>query len=206
VSNQRGAISHSQVNFDKLLNPHPLRMEALDSFLWSDSNHISVKRLWECLTQYPYLRFLVKPAIAQKQLDAELVPQEKAIASRNNGKTTGTVREAKAKIYPSSSDCAARTLRDQSLEEQGVGATPVLRRFYGNIEIDAVRVNRDFPAIANEVIQHLTSLNGSNVKVTLEIEAENPDFSETVGFPDEIVRTVTENCRTLKFKTQEFEE
>jgi len=67
-------------------------------------------------------------------------------------------------------------------------------------------VNLDFPAIANEVIQHLTSLNGSNVKVTLEIEAENPDFSETVGFPDEIVRTVTENCRTLKFKTQEFEE
>ncbi|MBC6472268.1 MAG: hypothetical protein GDA48_05190 [Hormoscilla sp. GM102CHS1] len=88
---------------------------------------------------------LVKPALAQKQLDAELVPQEKAIASRNSGKTTGTVREAKAKIYPSSSDCAARTLRDQSLKEQGVGATPVLRRFYGNIEIDAVRVNRDFP-------------------------------------------------------------
>lgn len=221
-----------------------LRMEALDSFLWSDSNHISLLRLWECLTQYPYLprlknqnvllaairkgvatndfayaeefkdryiglkagteidptisneSLLVKPAIAQKQLDAEVVPQEKAIASR--GKTTGAVREAKAKNSPSSSD--------RSLEEQGVGATPVLRRFYGNIEIDAVRVNRDVPAIANEVIQHLTSLNGSNVKVTLEIEAEIPDFSGTVGFPDEIVRTVTENCRTLKFKTQEFEE
>jgi len=230
-----------------------LRMEALNSFLWSDSNHISLKRLWECLTQYPYLprlknqnvllkaisdgvassawannfayaegfdrakdryiglkagteidptisneSLLVKPAIAQKQLDAEVVPQEKAIASRffrNGGKTTGTVREAKAKIYPSSSDC------DRSLEEQGVGATPVLRRFYGNIEIDAVRVNRDVPAIANEVIQHLTSLNGSNVKVTLEIEAENPE-----GFPDKIVRTVMENCQTLKFKTQEFEE
>ena len=227
-----------------------LRMEALDSFLWSDSNHISVKRLWECLTQYPYLprlknqnvllaairdgvaandfayaegfkdryiglkagtdidptisneSLLVKPAIAQKQLDAEVVPQEKAIARSlffgNGGKTTGAVREAEAKNYPSSSD--------RSLEEQGVGETPVLRRFYGNIEMDALRVNRDVLAIANEVIQHLTSLNGSNVKVTLEIEAEIPDFSGTVGFPDEIVRTVTENCRTLKFKTQEFEE
>ena len=42
---------------------------------------------------------------------------------------------------------------------------------------------------------------GSNVKVTLEIHAELPD-----GAPHNVVRTVTENCRTLKFKDQGFEE
>ena len=34
----------------------------------------------------------------------------------------------------------------------------------------------------------------------LEIQATIPD-----GAPDNVVRTVTENCRTLKFKTHGFE-
>ncbi|MDB9395782.1 hypothetical protein, partial [Microcystis aeruginosa] len=68
------------------------------------------------------------------------------------------------------------------------------------VSIDPLRINRDTPAIANEVIQHLTRLSGARVKVTLEIEAEIPD-----GAPDDVVRTVTENCRTLKFNNQSFE-
>ena len=36
---------------------------------------------------------------------------------------------------------------------------------------------------------------------TVEIEAEIPS-----GAPDNVVRTVTENCRTLKFENQGFEE
>ncbi len=39
------------------------------------------------------------------------------------------------------------------------------------------------------------------VEVTLDIHAEIPD-----GTPDHIVRTVTENCRTLRFKAHGFEE
>jgi hypothetical protein len=41
---------------------------------------------------------------------------------------------------------------------------------------------------------------GSKVRVTLEIEAEVPD-----GAPDAVVRTVTENARTLKFTSHGFE-
>ncbi len=63
-----------------------------------------------------------------------------------------------------------------------------------------MRMNRDASAIANEVIQHLTALSGAKVKVTLEIEAEIPD-----GTPDDVVRTVVENCKTLKFQDQSFE-
>lgn len=61
-------------------------------------------------------------------------------------------------------------------------------------------MGRDASRIADEVIAHLVGLVGSNVKVTLEIEAEIPS-----GAPDQIVRTVTENCRTLKFTSQGFE-
>ena len=41
---------------------------------------------------------------------------------------------------------------------------------------------------------------GANVRVTLEIEADVPD-----GVPDNVVRTVTENGRALKFSSQGFE-
>jgi hypothetical protein len=41
---------------------------------------------------------------------------------------------------------------------------------------------------------------GSDVKVTLEIEASVPS-----GVPETVVRTVTENSRTLKFSNQGFE-
>jgi hypothetical protein len=51
-----------------------------------------------------------------------------------------------------------------------------------------------------QVISHLSGIVGANVKVTLEIEAEIPN-----GAPDNVVRTVTENSRTLKFTSQGFE-
>jgi hypothetical protein len=49
-------------------------------------------------------------------------------------------------------------------------------------------------------IAHLSSLVGSKVTVTLELEVEIP-----TGAPDHVVRTVTENARTLKFTSHGFE-
>jgi hypothetical protein len=75
-----------------------------------------------------------------------------------------------------------------------------VRRFHGSVRLDAARVGRDAGRIADEVISHLAGLVGSNVRVTLEIEA---DFAD--GVSDQVVRTVTENSRTLKFTSQGFE-
>jgi hypothetical protein len=44
------------------------------------------------------------------------------------------------------------------------------------------------------------ALAGSSAEVTLDIRADVPD-----GVPDLTVRTVTENCRTLKFREHGFE-
>ncbi len=54
--------------------------------------------------------------------------------------------------------------------------------------------------MAEEVIQHLTGLVGSDVKVMLDVSASIPD-----GVPENVVRTVTENARTLKFEQLGFE-
>ena len=74
------------------------------------------------------------------------------------------------------------------------------RRYYGTVSLDPTRVGRDAGRIAEEVVAHMVGLMGSIVTVTLEIEASVPE-----GMPDNVVRTVTENCRTLKFLTQGFE-
>lgn len=74
------------------------------------------------------------------------------------------------------------------------------KRFHGSVVLDCARVGRDASKIAEEVIAHLTGLVGADVTVTLEIEADIPD-----GAPENVVRTVTENSRTLKFKTHGFE-
>ena len=77
----------------------------------------------------------------------------------------------------------------------------VAKRFHGTVSLDPSRVGRDASRIADEVIVHLAGLVGSSVQVTLEIEA----MVET-GTPENVVRTVTESSRTLKFTTHGFEE
>jgi hypothetical protein len=74
-------------------------------------------------------------------------------------------------------------------------------RFHGSAPLEANRVGRDAGRIADEVLSHLAGLVGADVKVTLEIEATVPN-----GFPDDVVRIVTQNARDLKFSTQGFEE
>ena len=75
------------------------------------------------------------------------------------------------------------------------------RRFFGTVTLDATRLGRDAGRINEEVLSHLASLQGAKAEVTLDIEVKIPE-----GVPDNVVRTVTENCRTLKFDSQGFEE
>jgi hypothetical protein len=74
------------------------------------------------------------------------------------------------------------------------------RRYHGTVALNSMRVSSDAGKIAEEVIAHIAGLVGAEVRVTLEIEADIPG-----GVPDNVVRTVTENGRTLKFTSQGFE-
>ena len=74
------------------------------------------------------------------------------------------------------------------------------QRFHGSVTLDTARVGRDAGRIAEEVIAHLAGMVGADVTVTLEIAAEMPS-----GASESVVRTVTENCRTLNFAIHGFE-
>ena len=62
-------------------------------------------------------------------------------------------------------------------------------------------MTRDAGQIADEVLQHLTGLVGAEAQVSLEIQIRVPE-----GVPSEVIDTVRENCRTLKFKNYGFDE
>ena len=129
---------------------------------------------------------LVKPEIARGQLEAERPPPA-------GGGRPGAPGAGGEDPEPG----------DGGGTEDGPSDTPKPTqptRFHGAVALDSLRVGLDASRIAEEVISHLSSLVGARVKVTLEIEAEVPS-----GAPDHVVRTVTENSRTLKFKSQGFE-
>jgi hypothetical protein len=73
-------------------------------------------------------------------------------------------------------------------------------RYFGLYEIDAERYGRDLTRLSQEILQHLASLDGVDLDVTIEIQARRPD-----GFPDDKVRVILENARALKFKQSGFE-
>jgi hypothetical protein len=55
--------------------------------------------------------------------------------------------------------------------------------------------------LVEEVISHLTTEDGTKVDVTLEVNATSEK-----GLSQQTVRTVSENCRTLKVQNFGFEE
>ena len=133
---------------------------------------------------------LVQPAAAKAQVELERAGQ---VAVGATGKTpVGLVGGTTADPGPSG---------DGDGEPGPDDAGPALpRRFHGTVSLDPTRVGRDAGRIAEEVIAHLSGLVGARVKVTLEVEADVP-----AGVPEQVVRIVTENGRTLKFISQGFE-
>ena len=234
ILNNKGSSPRYHKNTVVFLAP-----DKLEDYVWKNSDSISLKQLWEYLTQYIYLprlknsevllqavkdgvnlvtweehfayaegwdekdrrylglvaqelinpsissqNLLVKPSVARKQIDAD--------TAKETGKVP-PIDGIDETITPNADD--------RGNEKDPVSPPkPVYKRFYGSVAIDPLRINRDAGAIADEIIQHLSKLSGATVEITLEIQANIPD-----GVSDDVMRTVTENSRTLKFKNYNFE-
>jgi len=74
-------------------------------------------------------------------------------------------------------------------------------RYFGVFRVDPERYARDLTRVSQEVLQQLAAVDGTQLDVTIEVHAKTPD-----GFPDDKVRVVLENARTLKFEQSSFED
>jgi predicted AAA+ superfamily ATPase len=134
------------------------------------------------------LSVLVKPEAAVEQQRVDEETERRRRAPDVEQEANGAIREARTEDAVDSAPVAPSKPRLKT-------------RYHGTAGIDPIRVAKDAGQIAEEVIQHLTSLNGAKVKVTLEIEADVRD-----GVPDNVVNIVLANGSTLKFENQGFEE
>jgi hypothetical protein len=210
--------------------------DALDTYLWTDRDHVTFGQLFEYFCRYVYLPRLVgrETLVAAVQDGASRLEIEETFAVadawddarkryrglRRGGSRIVQVTNDTLIVKP---DVAAR----QDGAESGTfpipgpdgGSSPAPgggggRRpdapdpgptkptlFVASASLNPLRIGRDAGRVAEEVVQHLTSLAGADATVTLEIQVRVPD-----GVDESVVRTVTENCRTLGFKSHEFEE
>ena len=74
------------------------------------------------------------------------------------------------------------------------------RKYLGIAEINAALAKSQLNTIAEEIIALLTRNPNAIVNVTIEIDAAFDDAA-----PEDVRRSVSENARTLKFKTNEWE-
>ncbi len=138
---------------------------------------------------------LVKPDVARKQIDEETEAATAAAVAAGAGSTAGLAggEGAGRPSYMAPGAASAPA---------AVPAGPIPpRRYHGTVKLDPARAGRDASRIADEVIAHFAGLEGADVTVTLEIEASIP-----AGASEQLVRTVTENSRTLRFESFGFEE
>ncbi|MGK2886688.1 MAG: DUF499 domain-containing protein [Rhodococcus sp. (in: high G+C Gram-positive bacteria)] len=130
---------------------------------------------------------VVRPDVAQQQIDAEARPSGDAEPMHVDGSSVELV-----------TGVAAITEEPDTMDATGtVSAPPTL--FYGQFSLDPVRAIRQLEEILRNVVDHLSSSPGGDVKLTLEINAN------AQGFDDRVRRVVSENASQLGAKSQEFE-
>jgi len=163
-----------------------------DSFAYADSFD-------ETASRYRGLRFGQQVPMGQDELSGVLVKPEAAM-KQFQAAQAATTTALSGKVEGQSTLVGQPTVT-QVEADLGKPPTPAKpKRFYGSVQLNPQRVGRDAGKIAEEVVQHLALQPGATVEVTLEITAQMPE-----GAPDNIVRIVTENARTLKFTAQGFE-
>ena len=121
------------------------------------------------------LTLLVKPVVAKSQLPAVVTPPIDL--------PVGTI-PAPTSVTPT----------------PGVVEPKASTRFFGVYEVDPERYSRDLNRLSQEILQHLSSIDGVDLDITIEIHAAVKE-----GFAADKIRVILENARSLKFKNSSFE-
>jgi hypothetical protein len=202
-----------------------LRMELDRIPLWR-GEHVAIKQLVEDFARYLYLPRIKEPEVLLQSVRDGLGlltwSKDSFAFAESYDEVVGRYRGLRCgqMVTVSPDDLAGLLVQPEIAQKQADAEKEVTppppppppppgekralskpKRFHGTVALDATRVGRDAGRIADEVIAHLSGLVGSSVTVTLEIEAD-----VSGGVPENVVRTVTENSRTLKFNSYGFEQ
>ncbi len=197
----------------------PTRLDhELRKYIWRDRNHIHLKDLQEYLDRYLYLPRMKDRSVLARTVSAAvggLLPGPFAYAERWD-EASGTYQGLaidKTEIHAVIDNESvivkldiAREHRPEPHESDetpdngsitstdGKNLPPDPTRFTGTVMISSERPARDIKQIVEAIVEQLTTIPDSEVRLKLEIDADIPS-----GLSSEKVRTVTENANTLGF-------
>jgi hypothetical protein len=203
----------------------------LDKYLWKDVSHINIKKLWDFFATYPYLSRLkdsqvllttIQEGVSNFDLESNFAYAE-SWDEKKHTYLNLKARESCSLIMDNKTllvkpEQVQKQLDEEkgSFQEGGDAVRPPeaepeafekepavrkLRRFHRSATLDVTRIGRDAGKIAEEIIQHLSTLTDAELHIILDIQAQVPD-----GIPENVIRIITENCNTLHFDQYGFEE
>jgi hypothetical protein len=165
-------------------------------FAYADGQDVSGRYEALCLGNTPYLHItldglLVKSETAKAQIEKEKVAAK--TASTPDSQYGGTASSPDSGPGYNDIDLVGSN-KPQSVQSN----KPT--HFYGSVELDLNKIAQNTGTINQEVLQHFHNLGNAEIIVKLDIQVNIPD-----GIADDLARTIRENCRTLKFETNDFE-
>jgi len=153
-----------------------------------DSNHYIDLKFNQQINLVEPSDYLVKKSIAEDQL-AEEAKQHGLTHGQDRGDSNlPSSGDSGESSYPPSTDSGGSVVLGPPPSE-----TPKNKHFYMTVQLDNTRINRDVQQIMNEVINHMINEDGARTEISLEVNISVPN-----GLSPQVVRTVSENCRTLK--------
>lgn len=131
---------------------------------------------------------LVKTSVAKEQLQEEASREQTTGVTNAGSENTSTIN----------------TIANGTQQVYEMNSSPEVKKnthFYMSAKLDNTRIGRDVQKLVEEVISHLTSADGCQVDISLELNAKAPD-----GLSQQIIRTISENCQTLRVTNFGFDD
>jgi hypothetical protein len=205
------------------------------SQIWK-GGHVSLGALWRLYSQYPYMpRLRDRRVLDEGIVDMPMIWATDAFAlatgfDETAGRYIGRWTPDDQGAAPAATDSLILVRPDVAIKQRetevpspptpdtggtgtsviGSGPTPkppvdiafppTKTRFYGVKTLSADKIALDFKNVAEEILAHLRDA-GTKLVVKIKIEA-----TDTAGFDESKIRTVSENAQTLKFDQSGFEE
>ena len=198
--------------------------------LWKDGDSVSINDLWNYFTSYLWLPRLTSCYVLENTIRGSIKSEEYfALARSKEGEKYIDLRfKTDAGFFTKDFLLVKGEVAKAQLEEEKIknskdevntdngnndnikGEKPQVtitsdppkrqkKHFYLKKSLEVTRINRDVKDLFDEVISNLTTITGSKVKIRLEVRMDSPN-----GIPQNIVRTVSENCNALKVDDFDF--
>ena len=153
---------------------------------------------------------LVRPdlAIAQDEQDRQPAPAPDpvpdpgsgAASGNGTGAGSGTGTGSGPRLVTGGGTGSGRR-SDPGPAPEPEPARPHNTRYFGVYQVSTERYGRDLANLGQEILSQFLAVDGVDLEVTVEVHARRAE-----GFPDDKVRTVLENARTLHFTQSSFED